>query len=65
MKPAPRIDHTMSAHKFDSELLRINPNTGTRATAISSEMFHLLAHAEHFSQQSDGAFDNRYPAIWY
>ena len=55
----------MSAHKFDSELLRINPNTGTRATAISSEMFHLLAHAEHFSQQSDGALDNSYRAIWY
>jgi thiamine biosynthesis lipoprotein len=58
-----RIDRAMSPHKVDSELSRINRDAGTHAVPLSSEMFHLLTRAEHFSRLSDGAFDISYAAI--
>ncbi len=58
-----RIDRLMSPHKEDSELSRINRDAGLGAMAISSEMFHLLARAAHFSQLSGGAFDITYAAV--
>lgn len=58
-----RIDRTMSPHKADSELSRINREAGTQAVALSDEMFHLLKRAEHFARLSDGAFDISYAAV--
>nr|WP_295784615.1 FAD:protein FMN transferase [Rhodoferax sp.] len=63
MEEMHRIDRTMSPHKADSELSRINRDAGTHPVAVSSEMFHLLARAEHFSRLSDGAFDISYAAV--
>lgn len=63
MEEMHRIDRTMSPHKADSELSRINRDAGTQAVPLSSEMFHLLTRAEHFSRLSDGAFDISYAAI--
>ncbi len=58
-----RIDRLMSPHKADSELSIINRNAASRPVSVSSEMFHLLARAAHFSQLSDGAFDITYAAV--
>lgn len=58
-----RIDRTMSPHRPDSELARINRGASTAAVAVSSEMFHLLTRAKHFSSISGGAFDISYAAV--
>lgn len=58
-----RIDRSMSPHKPESELARINRDAATEAVAISSEMFQLLTRAQHFSQLSGGAFDISYAAV--
>lgn len=55
-----RIDRTMSPHKPDSELSRINREAGERAVPLSGEMTRLLARAIEFSRWSDGAFDISY-----
>jgi thiamine biosynthesis lipoprotein len=62
MEEMHRIDRSMSPHKIDSELSRINRDAGTQAVPLSREMFDLLARAEHFSRLSDGAFDISYAA---
>ncbi|MDO8312840.1 MAG: FAD:protein FMN transferase [Sideroxyarcus sp.] len=58
-----RIDRMMSPHKADSELSLINHAAGSGPITVSSEMFHLLARAAHFSQLSGGAFDITYAAV--
>jgi thiamine biosynthesis lipoprotein len=58
-----RIDRTMSPHKPDSELSRINREAGSQAVAISPEMMYLLERAAWFSQLSNGAFDLTYAAV--
>ena len=63
MEEMHRIDRVMSPHKADSELSIINRNAAAGPVLISSEMFHLLARAAHFSQLSDGAFDITYAAV--
>ncbi|HSV68653.1 MAG TPA: FAD:protein FMN transferase [Methylibium sp.] len=63
MQEMHRIDRTMSPHKPDSELSRINRQAGTRAVRLSDEMFALLARAIEFSRWSDGAFDISYAAV--
>jgi len=63
MEEMHRIDRTMSPHKQDSELSRINRYAGTQAVPINREMFDLLTRAEHFSTLSDGAFDISYAAV--
>jgi FAD:protein FMN transferase len=57
-----RIDRTMSPHKPDSELSRINRDAGRAAVPLSNEMFVLLVQAQRFSQLSQGAFDITYAA---
>ena len=58
-----RIDRTMSPHKPDSELSRINRNAAAAPVALSAEMTGLLARANHFAQLSGGAFDITYAAV--
>lgn len=55
-----RIDRTMSPHKPDSELSRINREAARHAVPLSDEMFGLLKRALQFSAQSEGAFDITY-----
>jgi thiamine biosynthesis lipoprotein len=55
-----RIDRTMSPHKADSELSRINRDAGREAVPLSNEMFVLLVQAQRFSLLSHGAFDITY-----
>lgn len=63
MEEMHRIDRVMSPHKADSELSIINRDAAARPVPVSSEMFHLLARAAHFSKLSAGAFDITYAAV--
>ena len=58
-----RIDRTMSPHKEDSELSRINRGAGSRAVPVSPEMARLIVRAAEFSALSGGAFDITYAAV--
>ena len=51
------VDRTMSPHKADSELSRINRDAARMAVPLSAEMFHLLQRSVAFSRLSGGAFD--------
>jgi FAD:protein FMN transferase len=55
-----RIDRTMSPHKPDSELSRINALAQREPVPLSNEMFLLLVQAHRFSQVTHGAFDITY-----
>ena len=63
MQEMHRIDRTMSPHKPDSELSRINRDAGSAPVPLSVEMARLLARANDFSQLSGGAFDITYAAV--
>jgi FAD:protein FMN transferase len=63
MREMHRIDRTMSPHKPDSELSRINRDAAMSAVPLSEEMFRLLERAAHFSGVSEGAFDITYAAV--
>ena len=58
-----RIDRTMSPHKDDSELSRINRGAGAGPVPVSAEMARLIVRAAEFSALSDGAFDITYAAV--
>jgi FAD:protein FMN transferase len=55
-----RIDVTMSPHKADSELSRVNARAADGPVEVSPGMFALLARALSFSKLSGGAFDITY-----
>jgi FAD:protein FMN transferase len=57
-----RIDRTMSPHRADSELSRINRDAGHRPVPLSAEMQRLVARALELSALSEGAFDISYAA---
>ncbi len=58
-----RIDRTMSPHKPQSELSRINARAGSAAVPLSAEMARLVERALHFSRLSGGAFDISYAGV--
>ena len=58
-----RIDRTMSPHKPQSELTRINARAGNMAVPLSAEMARLVERALHFSKLSGGAFDISYAGV--
>ncbi len=58
-----RIDRTMSPHKDDSELSRINRGAGAGPVPVSAEMARLIVRAAEFSALSGGAFDITYAAV--
>jgi thiamine biosynthesis lipoprotein len=58
-----RIDRTMSPHKPDSELSRINRLAAVQPVRLSAEMFGLIEHALAFSALSGGAFDISYASV--
>lgn len=58
-----RIDRTMSPHKPDSELSRINRDAAVQAVPLSAEMAGLVAQAMRFSHLSGGAFDITYACV--
>jgi thiamine biosynthesis lipoprotein len=57
MEQMHHVDRTMSPHKPDSELSRINRDAARIAVGLSAEMFGLLQRSLEFSRLSDGAFD--------
>jgi thiamine biosynthesis lipoprotein len=63
MQEMHRIDRSMSPHKSDSELSRINREATSAPVAVSAEMLSLLVRAEHFARLSGGAFDITYAAV--
>jgi len=58
-----RIDRTMSPHKEDSELSRINRDAHAAAVPVSVEMARLIVRAAEFSELSGGAFEITYAAV--
>ena len=58
-----RIDRTMSPHKPESELSRINREAGFSAVPLTLEMTRLLERAKQFSHLTQGAFDITYAAV--
>ena len=58
-----RIDRTMSPHKADSELSRINRLAAQEPVRLSHEMFDLIERALAFSALSRGAFDISYASV--
>ena len=58
-----RIERTMSPHKPDSELSRINRDAAHAPVPLSAEMTRLIARALDFSRLSGGAFDITYAAV--
>jgi thiamine biosynthesis lipoprotein len=52
-----RIDTTMSPHRADSELSRVNAGAADGPVRVSPGMFGLLSRAVAFSSLSGGAFD--------
>jgi len=58
-----RIDRTMSPHKDDSELSRINREAFAAPVPVSVEMARLIVRAAEFSELSGGAFDITYAAV--
>jgi len=52
-----RIDATMSPHKADSELSRVNAGAADGPVEVGDDLFGLLARALEFSKLSGGAFD--------
>jgi len=58
-----RIDRTMSPHKDDSELTRINRGAAAAPVRLSDEMTSLLTRAESFARLTGGAFDITYAAV--
>jgi len=57
MEQMHHVDRTMSPHKPDSELSRINGGAARQGVPVSAEMFNLLQRALEFSRLSEGAFD--------
>jgi thiamine biosynthesis lipoprotein len=58
-----RIDHTMSPHKPESELSRINRDAAREAVPLSAEMYRLIERALEVSRFSDGAFDISFASV--
>jgi FAD:protein FMN transferase len=58
-----RIDRTMSPHRADSELSRINRLAAQQPVRLSDEMFRLVERALGFSRLSGGAFDISYASV--
>ena len=58
-----RVDRTMSPHKADSELSRINRLAASEPVRLSAEMFGVLERALAFSALSGGAFDISYASV--
>lgn len=52
-----RIDASMSIHRADSEISRVNQAAGTVPTALSEDLFRVVAQAQEIAEQTDGAFD--------
>lgn len=57
------VDETMSPHKPESVLSRINRDAAARPISVSQEMFDILARSLDFSRLSDGAFDITFASV--
>lgn len=51
------IDDKMSVFKNDSEISKINENSGIKPTSVSSDTFTVIKKAQYYSELSKGAFD--------
>ncbi len=58
-----RIDRMMSPYKKDSSLSRINREAAQHAVRIETELFDLIARAQHFSRLTHGAFDISFASV--
>lgn len=52
-----RVDASMSSHREDSELSRLNRNAAQKPVPVSPELFHVLLESQRIAQATDGAFD--------
>lgn len=52
-----RIDRLMSHYKPESPLSRLNREAAAGPVAVDPELFDLIAEAQRYSRESDGAFD--------
>jgi thiamine biosynthesis lipoprotein len=59
-----RIERLMSEWRPESELSRVNADAGARAVKVSDELFDLVARSVRFSEQTEGAFDPTFAAMW-
>jgi thiamine biosynthesis lipoprotein len=62
MRVMNRIDQTMSPHRTDSELSRLNREAARAPVVVSEELFTVLQRALRLSAFTDGAFDITYAA---
>ena len=51
------LEAVMSDYRDDSELSRLGDRSGGSPIPVSNDLFTVLAHALHFAEVSDGAFD--------
>lgn len=52
-----RLDHQLSLFKESSEIARVNALAAHQPVRVSPEVFSLLVHAKHLSEETGGAFD--------
>ena len=62
LKKSSRIENLLSYYKKDSEITKINKNSG-RATVVSDETFYLINKCNELSGFSDGAFDISFAGV--
>ncbi len=60
-----RIDALMSPYKPDSEVSLINAGAGSKAIAVSEEVYDLLQRSVAISAMSGGAFDITFSSVGY
>jgi FAD:protein FMN transferase len=52
-----RIDRLMSHYKAGSSVSRLNREASIRPVSVEPELFDIIAEAQRYSRESDGAFD--------
>lgn len=59
-----RLDESMSAWKPDSQLSEVNAAAGREPVAVDRELFDLVKKAIRFAEETEGAFDPTFAAMW-
>lgn len=59
-----RIEDSMSAWKPTSQLSNVNAAAGKAAVVVDQELFDLVKRALSFAEETEGAFDPTFAAMW-